>query len=135
MEPSLERQQELEPLAIHVYQQISAGYPMDQIRSHLKGVDLSSNDTAWVLENGKQRYLGYQKFLLESNRNDAKWFILGGIAFLVVCYLFVSIMGWSTAPRLNGKIYFGYMVGIGSVIYGAYCWLTAAPDGVREDLD
>lgn len=135
MEPSLERQKELEPIAIHVYRQISAGYPMDQIKGQFKDVDLSPNDKAWILESGKQRYLGYQEFLLESNRNDAKWFVISGVGMIVLFYLFVSFMGWSSAPRQNGKIYFGYIFGIGAIIYGAYCWITAAPDDVREDLD
>jgi len=54
MEPSVQRQKELEPLAIRVYRQISAGFPMDQIRGQFQGGDLSPEDVNWVRENGKQ---------------------------------------------------------------------------------
>jgi hypothetical protein len=135
MEPTTERQNELEPLAIHIYQQISAGFPIDQIRGQFDNIDLAPEDVAWVLENGKQRYLGYQQFLLESNREDAKWFIVGGLALFVIAFSVVSVMGWSMAPRQNGMIYTCFALGVGAFFYGIYCWITAKPEGVRTDLD
>lgn len=135
MEPSAQRQKELEPLSIHIYQQISVGYPMDQIRGQFEGTDLPPEDVAWALENGKQRYLGYQRFLLEANRDSAKWTMLGGLVMFGIVSLLLTTMGWSSAGRQNGMIYIGFIVGAGGFLYGVYCWLNAAPDGVRNDLD
>ena len=108
---------------------------MDKISGQFDGTDLPLEDVAWALENGKQRYLGYQQFLLESNRDSAKWTMLSGVAMVGIVLLLVTTMGWSSAPRQNGMIYTGFIVGVGAFLYGAYCWLTASPEGVRRDLD
>lgn len=128
MKPSAQRQKELEPLSIRIYQQISAGYPMDQIRGQFEGTDLPPEDVAWALENGKQRYLGYQRFLRESNRDIAKWPMLGGLGLLAIVWFFLTTMGWSTAGRQNGMIYMGFIAGAGGFLYGAYCWINATPN-------
>jgi len=79
--------------------------------------------------------LGYQQLLLQSNRDDAKWSIVIGVALILMYYILITAMGWSTAPRQNGRFYLGFTIGIGAILYGAYCWITAAPEGFREDLD
>jgi len=134
LEPSKERQKELEKFAVRVYQQISAGFPMTAICSQFENSGLPQTDIDWIIENGKERYFGYQRYRRDVNRGSAKSFMFGGIVMVGIAILVLASVGSPSAGRHVGMLNFAILGGIGAILYGVYCWLTAEPKDVRTDL-
>jgi hypothetical protein len=132
---SQDRQRELEPLSIRVYQQISVGYPKEQIMGQFERIGADPNEAQWLWDTGKQRYLGYQQHRLKVNRETGRSFVLGGLSVAGLASLIIFLAGWPTAGRQVGMAYTGLIGGTGAFIYGAYIWLTAQPTDTRSDLD
>lgn len=134
MAPSEERQKELEDASIMVYQQISAGYSMEQIRAQFYKTSLATDEITWILETGKQRYIGYRVYLKHENRAYARSFMFSGFALIAIVIVAAAVMGWPTAGYRSGQLVFAFLFGCGAILYGAWQWTTANPSGTRTDL-
>lgn len=132
---SKQRQEELDQLGVEAYRQIAMDRPLSEVRSRFEDRDLTDDEIDWIVANGKERYQGYNDHLRAINRGTARSFVLGGLALLIGPYLFVEIFGEPNAGRQIGMLGFAKIAGIGALLYGAYCWVTADPEGVRSDLD
>ena len=131
-----ERDKGIDALSIRVCQQLQAGYGIEAIRTQFGKIeDATPDDIARVIARAKQRYLGYYEFERLSNQKSAKSEIIGGLVFVILVIAFVQYMGWSTAPRQNGRLIWFALVGVGISCYGLWNWVNAEPSGKRSDID
>jgi hypothetical protein len=131
-----EREKAINEWSIRVYQQLQAGYGTEAIRSQFgKLEDATPEDIAKVIAKAKDRYLGYYEFEKLSNRESAKYEIMFGLLFVILMAAFVHYMGWSTAPRQNGRLVWFALVGVAFSCYGLWNWINAEPSGKRSDLE
>jgi hypothetical protein len=128
------RQKSLERASIQVYQQISAGAPIEYIHAQIGKLDIEIDEAVWVWERGKERYFGYQHHLREMNRFHGRHLMLGGLGMFALVSCLIYFLGWPTVPRQVGQAYIGFLIAAGGFLYGGYIWVTATPEGIRTDL-
>ena len=131
-----EREKGIEAFSIRVCQQLHAGYDIEAIKSQFSKIeDATPDDIEKVIARAKDRYYGHYEFAKLSNQDSAKSEMITGLVFVIIVLAFVLYMGWSTAPRLNGRLIWFTLVGVAISLYGLWNWVNAEPPGKRTDID
>lgn len=120
-------------LSIAVYQRLSMGHSIDIIRHELGGI-LPPEEVDAVMEQGKERYHGYTRYLVATNKDTAKTFLLTGAALIVIPLILISLIGYPEGGRGRGVIFSALIFGVGAVIYAIHSYLTATPKNRRTDI-
>lgn len=132
-----QRQKELEPLSIRVYQQLQAGYPIAAIKGQFDEFDDSDpEEISWILSTGKDRYIGYWKFRAREHTGYSKEFILIGAAGVALYFIITQVFGyWPDFGRGRGMLRFLLLAGLAAVGYGIWAYASDKPPATRTDLD